>query len=330
MKKTSIALLIFGLLLPILFAGCESEPTEVDDYTAEPVLQAYLTTGETFGEVYLQRVVTNLTAPYDPQDHGILEADVRIFAQYDQINQQPLDPDQTLVMYDDDPAYLGRYIPTIVDTVRPGWMYRIEIRFNPTSVEPDLWAETTAPDTFSFTSNYPELNAHIDIEPDSIEQVRDPAQFPQFNRDMDVISIDWSSSWLRNNVPVINPIGGMFMSITALTDTSELTPLDPDWDPNDPDDELEPEDMWRVAWTPAPDYQNSMSVVWAFFSWEGPTRLDLIAQSNEFYRYSFTQLIASQGPGSNVRIESNVQGGLGCFGATFKRSVYINMVRLEN
>jgi hypothetical protein len=121
----------------VLVSGCNQQPTEVEDYTPEPVLTAFLTNGEPVNEVFLQWVAP-LGEYYDPRDYGISNATVSLF---------PVDAADTLFLIED-PACPGRYVPP------PGilWMpaskrrYRLEALFHGTLL---IWAETVVPDTFS-------------------------------------------------------------------------------------------------------------------------------------------------------------------------------------
>lgn len=121
----------------IIVTGCDRQPTEVEDYTPEPVLTAFLTNGEPVNEILLQWVAP-LNEYYDPREYGIRDATVSLF---------PVGAADTLFLIED-PDDPGRYIPP------PGiqWVpasktrYRIEALFDGDRF---VWAETVIPDTFS-------------------------------------------------------------------------------------------------------------------------------------------------------------------------------------
>lgn len=318
--------LILGSVLIFSLVGCDSEPTEVEDYQQEPVIYAYLSTGESFDVVHLEWVAKNIEAFYDPMDYVIEDANVRIFTTKDVTTGDSLlpgDPDYQEVQYAFNPT-LGYYEPSTIDgldEVRTLTRYRIEAIKGD---EVNLWAETTTPDTFTamVTTNspdprYAQLTQQLitGFQPPNPEEL--PNGLPLFNRAMDFIHLEWSNAWPGG---ASTPSGNV-LNIVTLVDTTDLQRLDPDWDPTDPDDEIEPEEMWRANYTIAPSYQNALDIVWIFFGWVGPHRLDILASSYEYYRYRFTLINGVPFP------ESYVHGGLGCFGAYTQKSMYLNMVK---
>ncbi len=321
------AVLLAGLTIAL--TGCENEPTEMEDYQPEPMLHAYITTGQPFNssKVWLEWIANDIETFYDPVDNGIIGADVVIYPVRDDLTGTDLDSSGRAVYYNGDPGYAGRYLTAGTDTVQANWRYRIVVT---KSDEVDIWAETTAPDTFTLrVPNYvSSIELVIDVEPviDPATGLPDTSRIPTLTRNDPSIRIKWSDAF--TDVGYYDESkGGYFGTITALTDTADLEPLDPGWDPDDPDDALDPEDMMRAGFTFTPDYQNEMDLVWLFFNWAGPQRLEWEAASKEYYRYVLTSIMF-QGGADVPRLESNVNGGLGCFGATYRHFFYINLVRV--
>ncbi len=330
--KAALFILVMGLMVTIV--GCDSEPTEVEDYDPEPVLFAYIETTKPFQMITLEWVNKDIGSVYIPYETGITGADVKIFPIAD--TNGVFDSTQMehyTMTFTHGPTNgaegRGHYYPdltgTEIDTVRPTWTYRIEVTKGD---EVDMWAETTVPDTFTVVcSNHQQLNDFWNIEPDDPQEL--PDSFMTFNREMDPFNFEWSLPWYNVDYGG-DPVGGYVFNIVALTDTSELERLDPDWDPNDPDDAIEEDEMWRAGIGWSPDYFDYFNVLWIFFDWAGPHRLDIMACSVEYSRYVLSHFIGNPTSGEVTRPEKYMNGGLGCFGAITKHSVYIQMERVEN
>jgi hypothetical protein len=123
----------------LMAGGCDRQPTEVEEYAPEPVLTAFLTSGEPVKEVFLQRVAP-LDEYYDPREHGISEATVSLF---------PVGGADTLFLIEDH-AFPGRYVPSPGSqwVPAPKSRYRLEALFDTDRL---VWAETVIPDTFSLS-----------------------------------------------------------------------------------------------------------------------------------------------------------------------------------
>ncbi|MDP8208127.1 MAG: hypothetical protein P9L92_15790 [Candidatus Electryonea clarkiae] len=332
-KHKNYVVLLF-LFISIALIGCDSTPTEVDDYDPEPVLHAFITVDQPFGEIWLEKIHKNIENYYDPRNGGITGAEIVIFPKIDYTSDPPETFDTLgtglAVYYEYDRNYAGRYIPMGANTVKRNTLYRIEVK-KPGDV--DIWAETTTPDTFILTvvnetddDRYEMLNTIMDVVPDDPQAL--PDSFPTFSRNDESIKTTWTPAWGNVNYGGESQ-GGYLFTILALTDTSELVPLDPDWDPDDPEDAIEPGDKGRstIGW--APDYINYYDIFWLLFEWSGPQRIDVIAGSFEYSRYVFTTYQTNPTTGDISRPESYVHGGLGCFGATAIHSFYLNMEVVE-
>ncbi len=314
----SFSFLMLFLVGLAALTGCDSDPVEFDEYNPEPVLHAYMIAGDSFPEVHLQWVVKDITEPYDPAEHGIPGALIRIFPT--EINSSAVTDTSGLAVYYEqvNPGTTdGAYRPINSTTVLPNTTYRIEAYKDG---EVDVWAETTVPEAFTLTLNYPDLNALQDSIPADPQNFGAP--WPTLTRNDPMIEMEWTSAFDNVNYGGA-PQGSYFLYVTALTDTADLRPLDPDWDPNDPDDALETEQKQRVNFTFAPDYQLSSPLFWLFMEFEGPHRVNMVAASYEYYRYKFTQMMSNaQNP---IPPESNIHGGFGCFGAAAEHVFYFNM-----
>ncbi len=282
------------LFLTLLFSGCEDNPTELEDYDPEPVLSAFLENGEALEEIWLERVAP-LEGVYDPLDHGITGADVRIFGGGD-----------TLRMVDD-PQKPGRYVPeTGMELIPRDWVeYRIEIT---TLQDEFLWAETVMPlklDTVAVVLADEEGNIFPVTEGDAL------------NRNMPNMFWMWETDTAH----------GFIGQITNLRDLDELVPLDPDWDPNDPDDELEIAQKGRHGFTIMRHDARVITIPWVFFRWEGPTLIELYSISDDYWQYLFTLMRTYQGLIANIH--TNVHGGLGIFGARAGQGFEVYMKKVE-
>ena len=131
----ALALAITSLAVVFHLTGCEQTPTEVQDYHPEPILSGFIVNGEPVAEVYLERVA-GLSSYYDPRDHGIVGAEIILYE---------VGGSDTL-RFSDDPAYPGRYIPLMGDSLIPRGtaLYRIEAQ-TPAPASELLWAETRVP-----------------------------------------------------------------------------------------------------------------------------------------------------------------------------------------
>jgi hypothetical protein len=105
-------------------------------------------------------------------------------------------------------------------------------------------------------------------------------------------------------------------------------PLNPDWDPNDPDDELKDEDKWAAGWTVFRYDAEFVTIPWVFFNWEGPNRIELHAISAGYYDYLFSSVRVMMGMLDNPIF--NINGGLGVFAGLSKKTFRVYMKRVES
>ncbi|MBS1261708.1 MAG: hypothetical protein MAG453_01038 [Calditrichaeota bacterium] len=306
--RTPVAVFAAGLGLLLAFAGCENNPSEVEDYVPEPMLTAFIENGAPVDTIYLEWA-GRFGDYYDRSELGVKDAGLVMFPVRDG-GGEPVDTsaDSSLVLrFHPDPAEpnSGVYLPDRDDYLPRGkWTYRIEATQQDQGV--DLWAETTVPDTFSYYAAF-KSDPFTPVAIDSIT----------LTREADEIFVNWSESATAR---------GFILGIIAETPRDELIPLDPEWDPNDPDDELEDEEKDRHGWTFARYDQRSMTVAWIFFQWAGWNRLYINAASESYYMYMFSVIMRGD-PNFTENPLFNVHGGLGVFGAYARHGFDIYLER---
>ncbi len=296
-----ILFILAGLAFMFASTGCESTPTEVEEYDPEPVLYAYLTNSEPFEEAFLERG-TPLFDHYDFEDAAITGAEIKIF---------DCASGDTLHLMDDQEKP-GRYIPVAGEELIPRGRhhYRIECR------TPDgefVWSETSVPVAFDTVA--------IELV-DMYGTVYPVSEGDTLTRNHPNMFWRWAIDTTGGFV------GGYAGLIVAETPRDSLVPLDPDWDPNDPDDALDDEDRNAVGWTVFRYDAEWTTIAWAFFEWEGPTRIELQAISAGYYDYLFSSFRAMQGMLENPIF--NINGGLGVFAGLSKKEFHIYMKRVES
>lgn len=296
-----ITLIIYSTAI-IGIIGCIDTPTEVEDYNAEPMLSAFLVNGQLFEEAWLERG-SPIGAYYDMQNTGIDDATMIITSTSgDTLNLVP------------DPNKKGRYIPADGESLIPQGLqtYMIEAWTTPPHNE-YMWAEALVPG--GIEDHGPMT---VFLVSDDLQDTTNVADGDTLNRNMDTMVWAWSD---------IDSVGGFQGVIIAQNPRDELIPLDPDWDPNDPDDELEDEDRERAGWTFMRHDQRQISIAWIFFEWEGPQKVQFNALSEDYYNFLFSTMQVDFG--SIERPDFNMKGGLGIFGAYSEQIINIYMEKIE-
>lgn len=302
-------LLVTSLCFMLLITGCESTPTEVDEYDREAVLTAFIYNGEPIEEVFLERVAP-LFSRYEFEDYGIRDADIKIF----ELNDANLDQyvvDASVVdslEFEHDEANPGRYIPAPGESLIPtgSTFYRIEAMIPGGEF---LWAVTSVPDTFkSMVIELVDIDGTvITVEEGDTLTRNDPVMFWRWE-------IDTTGGF----------VGGYAGFIIAETDRDSLVPLDPKWDAEE--DSLEQSEKSRVGWTIYRYDARWTTIAWAFYQWEGPTRIELHAVDRVYWDYLYSSMIVQQGMLDNPIF--NINGGIGIFGGITRKSFNIYMKKV--
>ena len=277
------ALILFAL------AGCDSTPTEMEDYEREPILTAFLYNGEPVDEVLLERVAS-FYGYYDPSDpdNVISGAEVRL------IQMDGPDAGDTLRFTENTP---GVYLPDDPDTVKGMVHYRIEA--HKPSENLFLWAETIVPDTFS-----------LSINPLPVDTVEDVPILDTMNWNDPNIIINWTES---------NVYAGYVLNVICEDDS--FIPLDPEYEFD------EDEDSSRVSFDVALEGFNTNTLPWIHFRWQGWHKVELMAVDQGYFDY-FMSVFRMQF-GQVDALEYNVHGGLGIFAGMSHRSFRVYIERVE-
>jgi len=294
MKKLfkTIYLLSLAAVSLIYFSGCENNPSELQDYDPQPVLEAYLYNGQPASEVKLTRV-SPLYDYFDPSAVGIAGADIIMFrldAPGDTVHYQNMGSD-------------GLYSPLETLMVQGKAVYRIEVN---TPEGEYLWAETTVPDTFTLV-----VNQTFFLHPNA--PVMDT--LGTFNREMPSILFQW-------NTP--DSAGGYLGAAVCQTPIDSLIGLDPDWDPEDTVDVDEPS---RTSLDMFMNYQSFQELAWINFQWVGWHKYTFMAVDQDYFDAVFSYFRAQQG----VMVEplTNIHGGRGAFAGICAIDFMLYMERVE-
>ncbi len=325
-RKSPFLGLLILLIASFSFLGCDSEPDELQNYQAEPVLHAYLENDKTFGHIWLERVFTDIGNFYSPLDNGIDNAEIIIFPIRDDLNDLEITvttADTVWYTVDDDTS--GLYRTTSPNIVQPGYRYRIEVTIGTGDNAESMWAEETAPDNFEITDiecGYPDMMRFVDVVPDDPFNL--PDSFQTFTVEDEIMTFTWEDAWPYVSYDDEPMVGYVLNYITYMDPDSAIISIDPDYDYDDEDNELIWDEIDRAGWTISPDYYTSIDVIWLFFDFVAPHRLDVIAGSRGYYKYMFAIIQGDQNP--DQLPESNIQGtGFGCFGITESHSIFFNL-----
>ena len=303
-KMITLAVLLGALVFTV---GCDKNPTEQEDYTPEPVLTAFIHNGEPVDTIYVEWVGL-FHALYDPAHLGVDNADV---VMYPVLNPDGSNADSTgRALYFHKAGVGGEYAPNDPAFI-PESLVRYGMKVH--SPEVDLYAETTVPDTFSWkitqegnpVSIDPITNEFQGARGDTLTRLDAPFYF------------EWTISAGAD---------GYELGILNELPREEVVPLDTTYDLEDQDvvDMLASVPLY--SYQPAPDYQHAVTLIGAYFFWQGPTRVSVAASSFEYYNYMFTNLVFDS-MGLPVNAYSNVKGGRGIFGATCRKDIYVTIAR---
>jgi hypothetical protein len=294
MFKSFLIVGIGALLLAL--SSCENQPTEVQDYTPQPVLQAFLYRGEPLTQVAFQRVAP-LQGVYNPADYGIADAQIIIY---------PLNvpsPDTLHLVQHSDPDSANLYVPAPGESLIPQGKMRYRIEAGKPSENLFIWAETLVPDTFSFTV----IPVPMALQPDTLDTL---------SRYDDPLYLNWT---------LPDSGGGFVLSVTCQTPFDSLIPLDPDFEIGV--DSLKAEDVDLTSlWSMRYDQQD-MLVPWFMFTFQGWHQVYLESVAVEFYDYMLTMFRLQQG--IPVQLEGNINGGLGIFAGLSKHAFWVYVKRVE-
>ncbi|TKJ39928.1 hypothetical protein CEE37_09325 [candidate division LCP-89 bacterium B3_LCP] len=246
-KSKMQAAAIPALLLLMLMFGCDRVPTEVEDYVAEPMLTAFLYNGEPADTVMLERVAP-LYGYYDPADHVIPGADIKIIRQNDQAEFIFTDPDSD-----------GVYTPDgNVLVPAGGEQFSIEARKDDEGLF--LWAETMIPDTFAMA-----------ITPAPIDTVDGFPILDTLTRADPNIVLNWT-----------DPGNYAGYVLNVICEDSTFVPLDPDFSFHGD------EDSSRVSFDVIMEGFNMDIIPWIHFNWAGWHRVELLAVDDGYFNYFFS------------------------------------------
>lgn len=296
-----------ALLIPLTMGltGCDDDPSELEDYNPDPVLTAFLKNGQPVDSVMVEWV-GSFHATYDPAQLGINDADVVLYPVLDPNGSAADSSGRALYFHHVGPG--GKYVPNDANFI-PEPLVRYAMRV--TSPDAEMYAETTMPDTF--TTDVSQAGKPLTIDPVTNQLIDSNGYtLSTMTRSEEELFFRWSES---------EGSGGYLLGIHATGDPDTIRPLDAEYDSTDADQVEFWEMMPKFVYTPAPDYQNAITLAWIYLNWTGPTDVLIQACSDDYYLYMFTSL-TFQGADN---IYSNVQGGYGIFGALTQQTVHIEM-----
>jgi hypothetical protein len=288
--KGVLAITIFTSLLLL---GCENQPSEVEDYEPQAVLQGYLINGQPVDSIYLQWVAP-LYGYYDVSAYGIAGAEMIVY---------PLSGAQDTLHLASDAINAWIYRPANGETLIPlsGETYRVEVSKPEDGIY--LTSEALMPDSFACAFLSPLLAAGVDT-------------LDTLTRNDPNLYIAWEEAAFA---------GGYNLNVTCLEPEEFLLPLDPDFNPDE--DDLEPEEIELTAFWPMRYDQFEMAVPWFLFNYEGWHRIEVQAITSEYYDYGLSIFRADAG--MPIELASNINGGLGIFAALATNRYWVYMVRVE-
>ncbi len=220
----------FFLSLIMFWVGCDSTPTEVEDYDYEPVLSVFLVAGDTLTDVdtvaFLERV-NPLFDRYSFQDAAISGAEIYLV---------DLDTDSTIQL-EDHYTSPGKYFPKADNEMIICGLHHYRIIAKNIPGVDSVWAETVVPDPFP--------NESVKISLIDRQGNKTPIVDGQtlMRSDDKFLYFEWDP---------VEGAGGYFGSASNLEPRNNLIQLDPDWEP-----EVEP---WEL--TDSVDFDNVHAVAY--------------------------------------------------------------------
>lgn len=275
------------LAVALALVGCDTAPTEVEDYSPQAVMYCYLYGGEPFERLYLERVQA-FNPRYDTTAAGIVGATVTITDEHGVT--------RTLV---DEAGHRGAYIATTPFTVDYRTKYSVEARISSSET---LTASTMVPgpivrDAFFLSADSGRTQRLVT---DGMELQIGP-EYPY---------------WVWEPV---DSAGGYAGVIETQMPIDSLVPLDPKR-------KIEKDEkLTRAGWTVTRPEQSIISLSWLWFQWVGRTKVEFEAISKEYYDYLFSDFRVRQG--ALDKPVSNVRGGLGVVGGVVRKSMMVVMKR---
>jgi len=310
--RTLIATVVVSSLGMMVLTTCEKTPTEVEKYQPQAVLSAYLCLGEPVDEVYLERV-SPIQGYYTPR--GIDDAVIKIY---------PLRDDSTKIdsfnFIQEGPGSIEYRNDRRLLWPRRRSLYRIDAW---TPQGEHLWAVTRVP--AAINPHYGSVEFY-QVYPDSVHIVRYVPELEDAEDSLKVEVLNWKMPNLMVRWLDVDSAAGFQGLSAALADT--LIPLDPDaeYDPEEPIDTTD-QNSWRVGWDFYREDQRGVDIGWIMFEWEGYYRLELRALSKSYADYLFSLFRVEQGLINQPT--TNINGGLGIFGALSRYRTYIYMQRVN-
>jgi hypothetical protein len=303
-----------ALALLLLAAACSPERGE-DEFFAPggagtPVVDAMLTVGRAFPDVYLTRTLSP-NEPFSYERAGILNATVMI------------DADGQQIPYGESAATAGRYVPISSEVVWPNTTYRLSAELEDGRM---LRATTTTPDTIR-VRNW----VLLDDSGEYVEQVL--VRYNEVPDENDVYSLPSNRLTYTEGLLEVRfqnaPAYARMVGLQSLDIGSELL-IDADF--------LEDEDLdnfTRANQSPPFDaIENYLRIPWFAVYYQGRYKMRVFSMDRNWYDLARTDPVLGAGgfgfggeAGDNtIRPIFHVDGGVGLFGSMSVDSVgfYVN------
>ena len=304
-----IGLFLFAGIFIFVLAGCDENPTDIEDYEPEPMLSAYIYNGEPVTEVFLEWTDYFLGS-YNRDDQAILAADIRVY---------PVNADGTLdsanvIQLMDDPATLGKYISTDMNQLIAG-LETYKIVVNDTINGFELTSTTTVPGDFDLYILPPD-SINFQLVPQTPNTLQLPNSTDSLTREAPQILLAW-------NPPDSN--AGYIVNYICLVDTVDLVPLDPDFIIGE--DEVESEDKARFNLDFLLKDQDFYTMPWLIFNWVGTYEITFMATCFDYFNYVNYGMTVMMG--QTLDLPTNITGGQGIFGGLNRYTFKVTLKRID-